>query len=115
MKRQRGKSFQVGLRRFRTRGSLLCWVHRDNKLTECSDLECETGQRDVDARVGFSVRGGRHASADGLEDERDDVARDEDVVKQGWRKSGGFARDVVDTDEVSDMVQMGCGRIETHI
>ena len=55
---------------------------------EGEDLEGETGDHDVVARFGVLVGvggGGGHAAAEGLEDEREDVAGDEDArVREGF-------------------------------
>ena len=59
-------------------------------------MKAQTGEGDVDAGLRAAVGGGRHGAADGLEDEGDDVARDEDVVEVDGVEAGGFAREVVD-------------------
>lgn len=47
-----------------------------------NDLQTETGQGDVDARLGGAGGVGGHGASGGLEGEADDVEGDEDVVEE---------------------------------
>ena len=52
------------------------------KMTRVATWEAETGEGYVDAGLRAAVGGGGHGAADGLQDEGDDVAGDEDVVEE---------------------------------
>ena len=60
------------------------------------DLEAQPGEGEVHAHLALARRGGGEAAARALEDERDEVAGDEDVVEEFWveaRQLGGEGGD----------------------
>lgn len=70
----------------------------DHEADQGDDLEDQAGERDVDADLGSAVRCGRHATADRLENESNDITRDEGVIYRCWRDSrhlGGVVSDAI--------------------
>lgn len=64
---------------------------------EGEDLEGEAGDGDVDGGVGAARGGGGEGAADGLEDEGEDVAGDEDPVVGFGREAGVLGAEVEDS------------------
>lgn len=67
----------------------------DDEDGDGGHLEDDARDHDVGARRGVAVgivgRGAGHSAADGLHDERDDVAGDEDIEVETWADDGGVA------------------------
>lgn len=62
-----------------------------------SDLERQTGNGDVDGGVASTVRSGGQRAADGLQDQGEDVAGDEDPVVEARPETGVLRTEVDDT------------------
>ena len=71
------------------------------------DLEGEAREGDVDGPFVSAGRGGGGGAADGLEDEREDVAGDEDPIVEFGGEAGVFLAEVADT--VRGIVSFACG------
>lgn len=74
-------------------------------------LEDDSRDHRVGARIGVAVDlvgfGGGHAAADGLDNERDDVAGAEDPEVEAWAEDRGFAAEKFDEAAEED-VDAGC-------
>lgn len=64
---------------------------------EGEDLKGETGDGDVDRGLAAAFGGGGQGAAEGLKDEGEDVAGDEDPVVGFWGETGVFRAEVEDS------------------
>ena len=65
------------------------------------DLQAQTGEGEVDARLGGAAADGREGAAGGLEDEAEEVAGDEDPVEELWPEAGELGGEELDSGGVS--------------
>lgn len=59
-------------------------------------MEGEAGDGDVDGGIGAAVGGGGEGAADGLEQQGNDVAGDEDPVVGFWGETGVLGSEIED-------------------